>query len=99
MCGIPLGETETGETIEVRIGRYGPFLSNGELRTGLPDMQPPDEMSVEAAVKLLEESTKEPETLGSDPLGSSPPANSAGHSAGSRQPPTGHPRDQPVSRF
>ncbi len=67
VCGIPLGETETGETIEVRIGRYGPFLSNGELRTGLPDMQPPDEMSVEAAVKLLEESTKEPETLGSDP--------------------------------
>jgi DNA topoisomerase-1 len=67
VCGIPLGETETGETIEVRIGRYGPFLSNGEQRTGLPDMQPPDEMSVEAAVKLLEESAKEPETLGSDP--------------------------------
>ena len=67
VCGIPLGETKTGETIEVRIGRYGPFLSNGELRTGLPDMQPPDEMSVEAAAKLLEESTKEPEALGNDP--------------------------------
>ena len=67
VCGIPLGETKTGETIEVRIGRYGPFLSNGELRAGLPDMQPPDEMSVEAAARLLEESTKKPQALGNDP--------------------------------
>ena len=66
-CGIPLGETQAGESIEVRIGRYGPFLTNGKLRASLPDMQPPDEMNAAAAAKLLEESAKEPETLGNDP--------------------------------
>ncbi len=67
VCSIPLGETSSGEKIEVRIGRYGPFLSDGENRASLPDMLAPDEMTVEAAQLLLEEAKKGPEALGEDP--------------------------------
>ena len=67
VCGLPIGKTENGDTVEVRIGRYGPFLSKGELRAGLPEMQPPDEMNVETALRLLEAANKAPESLGDDP--------------------------------
>ncbi|MEZ5393747.1 MAG: type I DNA topoisomerase [Bryobacterales bacterium] len=67
VCGIPLGESEQGDAVEVRIGRYGPFLSNGEQRASVPDEQPPDELSVERALQLLEAAAREPEALGEDP--------------------------------
>jgi DNA topoisomerase-1 len=67
VCGIPLGETQGGDPVEVRIGRYGPFLSNGELRASVPDEQPPDELSVERALQLLQAAAREPEALGDDP--------------------------------
>ena len=67
VCGIPLGETEEGAAVEVRIGRYGPFLSNGEQRASVPDEQPPDELSVERALHLLDVASREPEALGEDP--------------------------------
>ena len=67
VCSIPLGETSAGEKIEIRIGRYGPFISDGTNRAGLPDMLPPDEMNIEEAQRLLEEAKKGPEPLGEDP--------------------------------
>jgi DNA topoisomerase-1 len=67
VCGIPIGENEDGELVEVRIGRYGPFLSNGTLRASVPDLKPPDELTVEAAMELLRAAAKEPEALGDDP--------------------------------
>ena len=67
VCGIPLGETEDGQAIEVRIGRYGPFLASGETRASLNDDLPPDELTVEAAMELLEKAAKGPESLGADP--------------------------------
>ncbi len=67
VCGLPLGTTEDGQTIEVRIGRYGPFLTNGSQRASLPDMFAPDELTVDVAQKLIESATQEPEALGADP--------------------------------
>jgi DNA topoisomerase-1 len=67
VCGIPLGETNGGGQVEVRIGRYGPFLSNGEQRASVPEEQPPDELSVQRALQLLEAAAREPEALGDDP--------------------------------
>ncbi len=66
VCGLPLGTTGEGEAIEVRIGRYGPFLTNGTQRASLPDALPPDELTVEVAQKLIETATQEPEALGTD---------------------------------
>ncbi len=67
VCGLPLGETPEGEKIEVRIGRYGPFISSGDMRAGVPDDTPPDELTVARALELLEIAAKGPESLGEDP--------------------------------
>ena len=67
VCGLPLGGTEDGEAIEVRIGRYGPFLTNGSQRASLPDMMAPDELTVEAARQLIATAAQGPESLGADP--------------------------------
>jgi DNA topoisomerase-1 len=63
---IPLGEWQ-GRKIEVRVGRYGPFLSDGERRASLPDDLPPDELTIEKALELLEHASREPESLGLHP--------------------------------
>jgi len=67
VCGIPLGKTEDGTEIEVRIGRYGPFLTNGTVRSSVPDMMTFEELTVETAVEILKNAAKEPESLGSHP--------------------------------
>jgi DNA topoisomerase I len=55
---IPLGEDSNGVRIVARVGRYGPYLERGEgesnQRASIPDDIPPDELSVERAVELLE---------------------------------------------
>jgi len=72
VCGVPIGTDEGGKNIEVRIGRWGPFISDGEHRAGLPDMVAPDELSMERAQQLLADAAKGPETLGNDPATSLP---------------------------
>ena len=64
--GLPIGEHD-GKTVEVRIGRYGPFLSDGERRAGVPDDTPPDELTLTKALDMLEHASKEPESLGLHP--------------------------------
>ncbi len=67
VCGVPVGVAPDGRTIEVRIGRFGPFLSNGTDRAALPDGTAPDELSVEKAIVLLAEAAKGPQSLGVHP--------------------------------
>ena len=66
VCSIPLGEGPNG-LIEVRIGRYGPFLSSGETRVSLPDDMAPDELTLEKAQDLLAKGEAGPRSLGTDP--------------------------------
>jgi DNA topoisomerase-1 len=68
VCGIRLGIDSQGRELEVRIGRYGPFLSNGTDRAGLPDSIPFDELTPDLAEKLLVEAAKGPASLGNDPV-------------------------------
>jgi len=67
ICSIPLGSNEAGELVEVRVGRYGPFLSCGEKRTSVPDEMPPDEMTLAKAIELLAKGGDGPKDLGADP--------------------------------
>ena len=67
VCGIRLGTDSQGRNVEVRIGRYGPFLSNGETRASIPDTVAFDELNAERAEALLAEAQKGPEALGKDP--------------------------------
>ncbi len=67
VCGIPLGNLANGDPVEVRIGRYGPFVSDGKTRDGVPDMTAPDELTVEEASRLLELAARGPQPLGKHP--------------------------------
>ncbi len=55
---IPLGEDEQGRRVVARVGRYGPYLERGEgddhQRASIPEDIPPDELTTERAVELLE---------------------------------------------
>ncbi|MCA8952949.1 MAG: type I DNA topoisomerase [Planctomycetes bacterium] len=67
ICSIPLGKGDDDEIVEVRVGRYGPFLSWGEKRVSVPDEMPPDEMTLQKAIELLEKGGEGPKVLGQDP--------------------------------
>jgi len=72
VCGLPLGHGEDGKSYEVRIGRYGPFLSDGERRTSVPEGTAPDEMTVAAAADLLSRNTREAQSMGLHPTTGEP---------------------------
>jgi DNA topoisomerase I len=55
------------QEIFVRVGRYGPFIEQGDRKASIPDMLPPDEVTVEKALELLDNAAK-----GEQPLGHCP---------------------------
>jgi DNA topoisomerase-1 len=63
-------DAESGETIRVRIGRYGPFLQQGEGGPGktasLPPNVAPADLSVEKATMLIRAKAEGPRLLGVD---------------------------------
>ncbi len=63
---VPIGVDAAGTPIEIRLGRYGPFLSCGDRKADLPEALPPDELTVERALELLEASSAI-RKLGDDP--------------------------------
>jgi DNA topoisomerase-1 len=71
VCGVALGKVG-GRTIEVRVGRYGLFLTDGHHRAPLPEETVPDEMSLEKARELLTHAAKGPTPLGTDPASGKP---------------------------
>ncbi|MCX6597232.1 MAG: type I DNA topoisomerase [Acidobacteria bacterium] len=64
--GMPLRPESEGK-LEIRIGRYGPFVSDGERRGSVPEDLPPDELTPAKALDLLDNSSKEPESVGLHP--------------------------------
>jgi DNA topoisomerase I len=64
-------DPESGEPIRVRIGRYGPFLQQGEGGPGrtasLPPNVAPADLSVEKATMLIRAKAEGPRLLGVDP--------------------------------
>jgi DNA topoisomerase I len=51
---------KTGRTLELRKGRYGPYVTDGELNASLPRGADPEELDLEAAVALLDRAGKKP---------------------------------------
>jgi DNA topoisomerase-1 len=64
---ILIGKPEGGEPIFVRVGRYGPFLEQGERRGSLRDETPPDELTIERSLEILEQAAQSEEPLGHCP--------------------------------
>jgi DNA topoisomerase-1 len=49
---IPIGRTPDGTEVVVRVGKYGPYVTVGELKASLPDDLAPDELTPELAFEL-----------------------------------------------
>jgi DNA topoisomerase-1 len=69
VCRVKIGQPEGQPEVFVRVGRYGPFLEQGERRASIPEQTPPDELTMETALKMLETSTQSDEPLGQSPDG------------------------------
>jgi len=73
VCTFTVGTPEGGEPVVVRVGRYGPYLQQGEdRRVALPADMPPDELTLERAVELLEQGDRAEVPLGHDPESGQP---------------------------
>ncbi|MHC4398379.1 MAG: type I DNA topoisomerase [Planctomycetota bacterium] len=63
----PEGIGEGDPDVYVRVGRFGPFLEQGERRASVPEKMPPDELTWKAALELLEKAAQADEPLGTCP--------------------------------
>ena len=73
---VPLGMSDDGQPIVVRVGRYGPYVQrgdaddnggdNGNNTASIPEDLPPDELTLERALEYLE-MPKAGRILGADP--------------------------------
>lgn len=61
---ISIGQPEGQEEIVVRVGRFGPYLEQGSRRASLPDATPPDEITIAAALELLDRAQAAEQPLG-----------------------------------
>ena len=66
VCGFPLGEAG-GKQLEVRVGKFGLFVSDGENNASLPEDTIPDELTPEHALEMIELKLKGPVPLGPHP--------------------------------
>ncbi|MCH2114291.1 MAG: type I DNA topoisomerase [Pirellulales bacterium] len=64
---IYIGTPEAGPEVYVRVGRYSPYVEQGDRTASLKDETPPDEVTLEAALKLLKQAQLADEPLGSCP--------------------------------
>ncbi len=65
LIGKPDARGKAGEEIYVRVGRrYGAFLEQGDRRASLPDHIPPDEVTVDAALDMLDKAAAGDEPIG-----------------------------------
>ncbi len=90
-----LGSPDSGEfrdEVFVRVGRYGPFIEQGERKASIQEEIPPDEINLERAMTLLQESAK-----GDEPLGHCPDSGKPVYIKNGRFGPyiqLGHPEDE-----
>jgi DNA topoisomerase-1 len=67
---ILIGKPENGPEVYVRVGRYSPFIEQGDRTASLKDDVAPDEVTLEMALQLLDQAEK-----GDEPLGTCPDTN------------------------
>ena len=66
LLGTPT-EGEHREPVYVRVGKYGPYIEQGERTASIPDGLPPDEMDLAKAFELLASSQVTEEPIGHHP--------------------------------
>ena len=53
VCTIPMGEDSEGRKVDIRVGKYGPYLERGEERATIPEGLAPDELDMAKAEEIL----------------------------------------------
>lgn len=71
LLGIP-EDGEHREQVFVRVGKFGPYIEQGERTASIPDGMPPDEMDLAKAMELLESSEVVEEPIGTHPESGKP---------------------------
>ncbi len=62
---VEIGRPEgSDESIYVRVGKFGPFLQYGEKRASVPEDLPPDELTLDKAVEILNQTSQAEQPLG-----------------------------------
>ncbi len=64
ICTFPVGPGPDGEPVNVRVGKFGPYLEHGARKATLPEGLAPDELKLDQALILLEQSQASEEPLG-----------------------------------
>lgn len=75
VCTIPIeGGELNGAILNIRIGRYGPYLERGDDKASIPDGIEPDKLNLEKAEELLATGAMKAveEALGMDPVTGDP---------------------------
>ncbi|MBI2416170.1 MAG: type I DNA topoisomerase [Candidatus Kerfeldbacteria bacterium] len=71
-CTIALGKTADGKPVNIRIGRFGPFveLIDGDTSqtASLPENLAPDQLTLNKALEFIEKKAGGPAVLGQDPV-------------------------------
>jgi len=66
-CIIPLNGNEK-DPIIARVGNYGPYIQQGDVRRNIPDILAPGDITIEKALEILNANPdKEDKELGADP--------------------------------
>jgi len=65
--GKPPGAGPRADQVFVRVGRFGPFIEQGDRRASIPEDMAPDELTLDAALKLLDQAAQAEEPLGPCP--------------------------------
>ena len=69
ICSLRLGKDKDGREVVVRVGRYGTYLQAGDdgQRVSIDDNVPPDEVTLEHALELLQGAAEQSGPLGEHP--------------------------------
>jgi DNA topoisomerase-1 len=66
LLGTP-DEGEHRDEVFVRVGKFGPYIEQGDRTASIPDGLPPDEMNLDKAMELLASAQVEEEPMGIHP--------------------------------
>ena len=67
LARFPLGKPDAGanrEEVFVRVGKYGPFVEQGDRKASIAEDLPPDELNLAKAIEMLDQASAGQEPLG-----------------------------------
>ncbi len=67
ICTFPIGNGPDDQPVNVRVGKYGPYIEHGERKATIPAGLAPEDMNLQVAIELLDQAA-----IGEEPLGQCP---------------------------